>query len=209
MLWLCQITFAGVGGLTAAELATNHGWPVLAAILVGGLVALPIGLLVGFLTHPAGRPLRRPGDADLRAARREPGLHLPIFVEQRPRREREPTELRQLATSPSPTSASAVFVVVALFIVNLRRSTTGLALNAVRWSEPGAGTLGISVVQMKIIVAGLAAFVAGIGGGLLVMAQTTCPAGNFATFLGVVWLAVLVTIGIRSTAAALVAGLSS
>ena len=31
MLWLCQITFAGIGAMTTAELATNHGWPVLAA----------------------------------------------------------------------------------------------------------------------------------------------------------------------------------
>ncbi len=39
MLWLCQITFAGVGALTTAQLATHHGWPVLAAVVVGGLVA--------------------------------------------------------------------------------------------------------------------------------------------------------------------------
>ena len=30
----------------------------------------------------------------------------------------------------------AVFALVAVFIVNLRRGTTGMALNAVRWSEP-------------------------------------------------------------------------
>jgi branched-chain amino acid transport system permease protein len=78
----------------------------------------------------------------------------------------------------------------------------------VRWSEPGSRTLGISVVPMKIIVAGLGALVAGIGGGLLVTAQTTAQPANFATFLGVVWLAVLVTIGVRSNVAALVAGLS-
>ena len=39
MLWLCQITFAGVGALTTAQLANNHGWPVLAAAVVGGLIA--------------------------------------------------------------------------------------------------------------------------------------------------------------------------
>jgi branched-chain amino acid transport system permease protein len=100
------------------------------------------------------------------------------------------------------------FAILALFILNLRRSTTGLALNAVRWSPPGARTLGISVVQMKIIVAGLGAMVAGIGGGFLVAAQTSAQPGNFSTFLGVVWLAALVTIWIRSNAAALVAGLT-
>ena len=54
MIWLCQITFAGVGGLTAAQLATNHGWPILAAIVAGGIVALPMGLIIGFLTIRLG-----------------------------------------------------------------------------------------------------------------------------------------------------------
>jgi len=58
-----------------------------------------------------------------------------------------------------------VFAVVGLFIVNLRRSTTGMALTAVKWSEPGSKTIGVSVLQTKVVVAGLAAFVAGVGGG--------------------------------------------
>ena len=68
-------------------------------------------------------------------------------------------------------------------------------------AHPGARTLGISVVQMKIIVAGLGAMVAGIGGGFLVTAQTSAQPADFDTFLGVVWLAALVTIGVRSNAA--------
>ena len=101
-----------------------------------------------------------------------------------------------------------VFVIIALFIVNFRRSTTGLALNAARWSEAGARTSGISVVQMKVIAGSLAALIAGIGGGLLALAQTSFQPSEFATFAGVVWLAVLVTIGVRSNAAALIAGLT-
>jgi len=81
-------------------------------------------------------------------------------------------------------------------------------MNAVRWSDPGARTTGVSVVQMKVTVGALGALVAGIGGGLLAIQQGTVAPGTFDTFLGVVWLAVLVTIGIRSTAAAMLAGLS-
>jgi branched-chain amino acid transport system permease protein len=80
-----------------------------------------------------------------------------------------------------------------------------LALNAARWSEAGARTTGISVVQMKVIAGATAALVAGIGGALYEMGQTFQP-GNFATLEGIIWLAVLVTIGVRSTAAALIAG---
>jgi branched-chain amino acid transport system permease protein len=101
-----------------------------------------------------------------------------------------------------------IFAVVALFIVNLRRSTTGMALTALRASEQGTKTVGVSVWQMKVIVAGLAAFVAGIGGGLLAVAQGVALPSNYATLAGVVWLTAVVTMGVRSSAAALIAGMS-
>ena len=59
-----------------------------------------------------------------------------------------------------------------------------------------------------MIAGSLAALIAGIGGSLYAMAQTTFQPSEFATFAGVVWLAVLVTIGVRSTTAALIAGLA-
>jgi branched-chain amino acid transport system permease protein len=207
MLWLCQITFAGVGALTTAQLANHYGWPVLASILVGGIIAAAIGAIVGFLSI-------RLGDLYVALVTLTFGLlmenlvfTLPSFVNQglgltlnRP----------QFATSDLAFTylCLAVFIILALFIVNFRRSTTGLALNAARWSEAGARTSGISVVQMKVIAGSLAALIAGIGGGLLALAQTSFQPSEFATFAGVVWLAVLVTIGVRSNAAALIAGIT-
>jgi branched-chain amino acid transport system permease protein len=207
MIWLCQITFAGVGGLTASQLATNHGWPILAAIVVGGLVALPMGLLIGFLTI-------RLGDLYVALVTLTFGLLMENLVFTIGIFTNGGLGVNVVRPSFAVTDHAfayvclVAFAILALFILNLRRSTTGLALNAVRWSPPGARTLGISVVQMKIIVAGLGAMVAGIGGGFLVAAQTSAQPANFATFLGVIWLAALVTIGIRSNAAALVAGLT-
>jgi branched-chain amino acid transport system permease protein len=207
MIWLCQITFAGVGGLTASQLATNHGWPILAAIVVGGLVALPMGLIIGFLTI-------RLGDLYVALVTLTFGLLMENLVFTIGIFTNGGLGVNVNRPSFAVTDHAfayvclVAFAILALFILNLRRSTTGLALNAVRWSPPGARTLGISVVQMKIIVAGLGAMVAGIGGGFLVAAQTSAQPANFATFLGVIWLAALVTIGIRSNAAALVAGLT-
>jgi len=63
-------------------------------------------------------------------------------------------------------------------------------------------------VQMKVIAGALAAGIAGVGGGMFALSQTTFQPSEFATFEGVVWLAVLVTIGIRSNAAALLGGVS-
>jgi branched-chain amino acid transport system permease protein len=207
MLWLCQITFAGIGALTAAQLANSHGWPVLAAVLAGGLVAMVIGLIIGFLSI-------RLGDLYVALVTLTFGLlvenlvfTLPSFVNSglglslnRP----------DFATSDRAFAyvCLAIFVILALFVVNFRRSTSGLAMNAVRWSGPGAKITGVSVVQMKVTVGALGALMAGIGGGLLAVSQGSIVPSEYETFLGVIWLAVLVTIGIRSTAAALIAGIT-
>jgi len=104
--------------------------------------------------------------------------------------------------------ALAVFAVVALITVNLRSSTTGLALGAVRSSEMATKTVGISVLRMKVLLGGLAAFVAGIGGAMLALSLGVALAGNYEVLVGVVWLTVLVTQGIRFNTTALVAGLA-
>jgi branched-chain amino acid transport system permease protein len=208
MVWLCMVTFAGVGAMTAAQLATTHGWPVLLAVLVGGLFALPIGAAIGLLTI-------RLGDLYVALVTLTFGLLMDnlvfsrdLFLHQGLGVTLNPPKF--IHTSKAFTYfALVVFCIIAVFIVNLRRSSTGMALTGVRTSEPAAKTLGVSVLQMKVIIASLGAFVAGIGGSLLAMQQqaTALPA-NFATLLGVVWLAVLVTQGIRSNMAALIAGIS-
>ena len=80
--------------------------------------------------------------------------------------------------------ALAIFAIIAILIVNLRRSTTGLALNAVRWSENASRTMGLSVIQMKMIVSGLAAFVAGVGGGLYAVAHKQAIPLDYVTLAG-------------------------
>ncbi|HEX3332717.1 MAG TPA: ABC transporter permease [Acidimicrobiales bacterium] len=207
MLWLCQITFAGVGALTTAQLVNNHGWPLLAAVIMGGVLAAAMGAIVGFLSIRLGELYVALITLTFGLLMETLVFNLPTFVNQ---------GLGITLNRPGFASSDrgftylclAVFVVVALFVVNLRRSTTGLALNAARWSENGARTSGISVVQMRVIVGSLAAFVAAIGGALYAMALTTFqPNTQFVTFAGLAWLAVLVTIGVRSTAAALIAGI--
>jgi branched-chain amino acid transport system permease protein len=202
-----MVTFAGVGGLATAQLATNHHWPILAAVLAGGIIAAPMGVIIGILTI-------RLGDLYVALVTLTFGLLMENLVFSR-------STFLKFGTGVyvnRPKFAESgraftylgliVFVLVAVFIVNLRRSTTGMALNAVRWSEPASKTIGISVLQMKVVIAGLGAFVAGIGGALLAVAQGVALPSNYATLVGVVWLAVLVTQGIRSNVAALLAGLT-
>jgi branched-chain amino acid transport system permease protein len=207
MLWLSQITFAGVGALVAAQLATRHGWPVLLAVLVAALLAAAMGTFLGLVTL-------RLGDVYVALVTLTAGLLMeglvftrPVFLQQ---------GVGVVLSRPHFANSDKAFVylglaaiaLVSLLIVNLRRSTAGLALNAVRWSETGARTLGISVVQMKLLVAGLSAFVAGLGGAFLGMQGKVALGDNFSVYYGFVLLTVVVTIGVRSNFAAVVAGLS-
>jgi branched-chain amino acid transport system permease protein len=104
--------------------------------------------------------------------------------------------------------ALGIFAVFAILTLNLRNSTSGLALRAVRDSESAARTLGLSVLQVKVIIGALAAFVAAVGGGFLAMDARVAQPQSFVTFAGLVWLAVVVTLGVRSITAAALSGLA-
>jgi branched-chain amino acid transport system permease protein len=208
MIWLCQSTFAGIGALTAAQLAVNHGWPVMAGVLVGGLVAVPFGVLVGALTIRLGNlyvalvTLTVGLLFDDLVFTQQIFVNFGIGVN---------VNLPSFASSTKAFTfvALGVFAVISLLILNLRRSSTGLALNAARWSTPGSKTMGISVLQMKVLVAGIAAFVAGVGGAMFALSLGSALPTNYSTLGGLVWLAILVSLGIRSNMAALMAGLSA
>jgi branched-chain amino acid transport system permease protein len=206
MVWLCQITFAGLGAVLAAELATNRGWPALLAVVVAAVLVVPLGVGLGILTI-------RLGNLYVALVTLTFGLLLQTLV-----LTQEPFyNFGSGNVMPRPSFAQdnrafayltlAAFLIQGLLVLNLRRSTAGLAMSAVRWSENGSRTLGISLIQSKVLISGLATFVAAIGGGFLAMNfQSTLP-DSFNPFLGLVWLAVLVTLGSRSIMAALAAGL--
>ena len=208
MIWLCQATFAGIGGVAAAQLAVNHGWPVMAAVVGGGLIALPFGVVIGFLTISFG-------DLYVALVTLTFGLLFDdlVFAQQTFANYGIGVNVHLPTFASSPRGfaylALAVFAVVSLLIVNLRRSTTGLALNAARWSPAATKTMGISVLKTKLVVAGFAALVAGIGGAMFALSLGSALPSNYSTLGGLVWLAVLVTLGIRSNMAALIAGLSA
>jgi branched-chain amino acid transport system permease protein len=207
IVWLCQITFAGLGAVVTAELATNHGWPVLLAMVAGGVVCAVIGTVVAFATT-------RLGDLYVALVTLTFGLLVDNLV----------FRLSSIynfgaGIALAPPSfiknnqqlswlALVIFVLAALVIATLRRSTYGYAVSAVRWSEPAARMTGLSVVATKVGTSAVAAAVAGVGGGLLAIYASAAVPDSYATFSGMIWLAVLVTVGVRSTSAALIAGLS-
>jgi branched-chain amino acid transport system permease protein len=207
MIWLCQATFAGAGGMGAALLCVDHHLPIMLAVLIGGLIAVPFGVVLGLLTI-------RMGDLYVAVVTLTFGLLVDDLVFSR-----QIFNNNGLGVNVNPPHFAAsgralvylgivVFAIVAMLIVNLRRSTTGLGLSAVRFSTAGSRTIGINVLQMKVTVAALASFVAGIGGALLAITLGVALPANYSSLGGEVWLAVLVTQGIRSNGAAVIAGLS-
>ena len=206
MISLCQVTFAGVGGVITAQLATSHGWPVLAAILAGALIATVVGLAIGFISTLLG-------DLYFALVTLTFGVLVDnlIFTLNVFSNDGDGVTVSRppFATGDRAFSylALGVFCVFALMIVNVRRSTSGLAIAAVRWSEPASTTMGIGVVQTKVLLTAFSAFVAGVGGSLLVLYNNNAIPSSFATLGGLVWLAVLVTVGVRSNVAAAVAGI--
>jgi branched-chain amino acid transport system permease protein len=207
MIWLCQASFAAIGAIGTAQLATRHGVNPLAAVLLAALIATPIGVVIGLLTIRLGNlyvalvTLTFGLLADTliftRNAFYQQGLGVPV------------TRPAFLAGDRSfAYFVLAVFIVIAVIVVNLRRSTTGLALAAVRYSEPGSRTIGLSVLSLKLLVAGIATFIAALGGGLLALNLESAVPTSYATFTGLIWLAVLVTVGLRSITAAVLAGIA-
>jgi branched-chain amino acid transport system permease protein len=207
MLWLSQIIFAGAGALATAQFVTILHVPVLLAIVMGGVLAGVVGAVIGLLTI-------RLGDLYVALVTLTFGLLIETLVFTRGRFLQGglgiPLQRPSFATSTFSFSylALAVFAVFAIFTLNLRRSTSGMALRAVRDSEAAARTLGLSVLQVKVIVGALAAFVAAVGGGFLALDFNVAQPQTYATFGGLVWLAVVVTLGVRSITGAAIAGLS-
>ena len=203
---LAQVSFAGFGATAAGQLASVYGLSPLLALLVATLLALAAGLIVGLLTV-------RLGDLYVALITLTLALLMDSLVFALPRF----TQNGEGVTVPRPGFATGtqafayftlvVFVLCAAFVAHSRRSLTGLAIAAARWSSPASRMLGLSTTAIRAEVVALGAALAALGGGLLAMFQLAAISANFASAVGLVWLAVVVAVGIRSLAGALLAGL--
>jgi branched-chain amino acid transport system permease protein len=207
MLWLSQITFAGAGAIVAAQITTQWGWPVLPAIVVAAAIVGVAGALLGLLTV-------RFGDLYVALGTLTFGLLIEnlVFTRQKFAQSGLGVVLNRPGFASSDLKFTylglVVFAIFALLIINLRNSTTGMAMRAVRDSQTAARTVGLSVVQMKVVVGALGAFVAAVGGAFLAMYAGYAQPGSFQTLEGLVWLVVVASLGIRLITAAAIAGLS-
>ncbi|WP_216892620.1 branched-chain amino acid ABC transporter permease [Nocardia alni] len=206
MIWLCQATFAGGGAIATAQLVTVHHWALLPAVLVTAVGMGVLGVLVALATL-------RLGDLFVSLVTLSLGLLVEMIVFTLNVFDQYGAGVTLdrpgFATDDLPFAylCLAILLLFGAITVNLRRSTAGLALSAVRTSPSAARTIGLSVVQSKVLVSGLGAGVAAIGGALAAMYSGTAVPKSFSTVGGLVWLAVVVTVGVRSVTGAVIAGL--
>ena len=98
-----------------------------------------------------------------------------------------------------------VVLLVVLLISNLRRSPSGRAMLAVRSSEAAAASVGLSTPLAKLRVFAVSAAIAGAGGVLLAIVNRSVTNASVPAQLSLTWLAIVVLMGIRRPAGALLA----
>src|SRR3974390_2020338 len=207
MIWLCMSTFTGFGAVITAYLATNHGWPLLAAIAFSAVVVMPVGAILAFITS-------RMGGVYVTLVTLTFGLLIDNLFFARGTFQNFGSGI-ELATPQWIQNYRfqvflflGVFCVIAFGIEHLRRSTAGMSLAALRSSEIGARSLGLNAVALKAFIAACATFVAALGGALIAVQQSVGNPVFFSTLNGLVWFAIVATVGIRLNAGALNAGVS-
>ncbi|MGW7065528.1 ABC transporter permease subunit [Streptomyces sp. NPDC054855] len=209
MVSLAQATFV-TGAALVAGLLMSHGWPFIAAALVGTCGAAVLGALVAL-------PALRLGGRSLALAT----LALAFLADQVlfqmgwlrngdtgweiPRAVFGPVDL---SDDRAMGVAMVVLVTVAVAALSaLRGSATGRAMLAVRSAPAAAMASGVSVVRTKLLLFTLSAGLAGFGGVMYASYNTRITATDFTAMTGLVWLAVVVAAGVRRPQFAVVAGL--
>lgn len=169
-LSLAQVSIGGFGVLVASQLVSGQGWPMPAAAIVGILATLPVGLIVGL-------PAVRTRGVTLAVVTLGLASTLNFMVFQR-------TDITGGESGLTVGNANffglsvsqlefperyaiftlVVFAILALAVANLRRSSVGKLLIAVRSNERAAASLGINVTAAKLYAFVVASAIAAVGG---------------------------------------------
>jgi branched-chain amino acid transport system permease protein len=218
---LGQLSFAGIGalviqkwfaGIWAVEGPTGVSYEItLPGILLAGLVAAVFGAIVALPALRLRGLYLGLGTLAIAAA-------MEVLVFKNPSFGYELGGSRMfvrpeiLGMSFRSERAAAVFVaiafvVLALFVLELRRSRFGRLLLASRDSESACSTLGQSITLTRIITFSIASGIAGIGGVMMGMAQVSMGESDFAMFQNLPLVLLAVIGGITSISGALIGGL--
>jgi branched-subunit amino acid ABC-type transport system permease component len=203
---LCQYGLAAVGAAAFYQLAGHAGLPWPVAVIVAGLITIPVGALVAI-------PAIRLSGLFLALATLAFGILLQqLFYTSDLMFTQQPS-----VTSPRPGFAEGdqsyyyltVFVLVlcALLVVWVERSRLGRMLRGMEQSPTTMVTHGMNINVTKVIVFSLSAFLAGIAGALYGPITGSLSAVSFDPLNSVTLLAILIVSGPGLLRPALLGGL--
>lgn len=210
LLPLGQAAMAGIGGFVAGHLAATAGVPLLAAILLGGIVAAVAGGGLAIIGH-------RLSALEFGLLTLAFGLFADNFLFNwstlvpplngwtfgRP----SLFGLSLKSTDQQYYLFGAVLAIVLGGVVWYRRRVGAFYVSAARMSADVSRASGVDPRTGRAVTFVIAAGLAGIGGGLLGVFQQHLGPADVTTTTGLVWLAVVVFTGIRSPSGAVTAGL--
>ena len=210
LLPLGQAALCGIGGFIGGGLAASDGVPMLLAILLGGLAAAVIGALLALVGG-------RLGSLEFGLLTLAFGLFADNFLFNinglvpsiTGRNFKVPVlfGLHMKSVNQQYYMFAVILGLALLAAAWFKRRVGSFYVNAGRMNEALAGASGVDVRTGRVAAFAFAAFLAGVGGGLIGVYQLTLAPGDVSTTTGLVWLAVVVLIGIRSYSAAVVAGI--
>jgi ABC-type branched-subunit amino acid transport system permease subunit len=204
---LCHVVFVALGATTLARLA-GAGVPYLAALLLAGLIMVPVGALVAI-------PAIRLSGLFLALATFGFGVLAQNLL--------YPTEavfgVEAILTIERPEilgislrgDTAFYFFVLAVVVAGLvaveavRVTRLGRLLRSLADSPTAVQSLGVNPVVPRVLVFCLTGFLAGIAGGLLGTLTLSVNAATFDSFQSLVWVAALVAAGPASLGGAILA----
>lgn len=208
---LAQMAFAGGGAFTAAKMSSSAGVPFPFPILIAAVGGAVLGVIIGL---PALRvrglslAVVTLGFADALYATVfanptfEDGSAVPVKAP------------RLWSYSLSPITHPMRFAVTVLIVLgfmafvvmNLRRSSFGQRMLAIRSNERSAAVAGINVTAVKLQGFALAAAIAAIGGALGAYQLGSASDSSFTAFASITLLTLVYIGGIATTSGAMIAG---
>jgi branched-chain amino acid transport system permease protein len=221
---LAQMAFAGISAFIVSHLSSEHGWPFPIPIFAGAIVALVVGLLVAL---PA---LRVRGvnlaivtfafavavddmvfkNNSVNGGFKQALVKAPDWIDPNQPKQRKIFGLiAGDGKLPNPTTAIfclIVTIVLCYVVANLRRSTTGRQMLAMRANERAAAAAGVNVSATKLLAFAISAFIAGIGGAVIAYRSGNATPDKFDYSQSLVIFAFAYLGGISSVSGAIAGG---
>lgn len=216
---LAQMAFAGIAGFALSKIAINTGIPFPLAPILAALIAAAFGTLIGL-------PALRLRGTNLAIVTLAGGVAITEFIFKDPRFVGDAStggakiphpqfgdwDLALVLGTKTSRPVFGIFLVVvalilALLVVNIRRSGVGRRLLAVRSNERAASAAGINVVAVKLHAFTVSAFIAGVAGTLIAYRFGAVSDVSFGTVASLTALAVAYLGGITSVSGAVTAGI--